>query len=32
MARKSLLGWVKTLVLAGALAVGTDAASAQYQR
>ncbi|MCV3207977.1 hypothetical protein OHD62_15140 [Mesorhizobium sp. YC-39] len=31
MARKSLLGWVKTLVLAGALALGTNAASAQYQ-
>jgi hypothetical protein len=31
MARKSLLGWVKILVLAGALAVGTTAASAQYQ-
>lgn len=31
MARKSLLGWVKTLALAGALAVGTNAASAQYQ-
>lgn len=31
MARKSLLGWVKTLVLAGALAAGTNAASAQYQ-
>ncbi|MER9869071.1 hypothetical protein NKJ35_18155 [Mesorhizobium sp. M0136] len=31
MAHKSLLGWVKTLVLAGALAVGTNTASAQYQ-
>ena len=31
MARKSLLGWMKTLVLAGALAVGTNAAGAQYQ-
>jgi hypothetical protein len=31
MARKSLLGWVKTLVLAGALAMATNAASAQYQ-
>lgn len=31
MARKSLSGWVKTLALAGALAVGTNAASAQYQ-
>jgi hypothetical protein len=31
MARKSLLGWVKTLVLAGALAAGTNAASAQFQ-
>jgi hypothetical protein len=30
MARKSLLGWVKTLVLAGALAVGTTTANAQY--
>jgi hypothetical protein len=31
MARKSLLGWVRNLVLAGALAVGTDTAGAQYQ-
>ncbi|CAN7178285.1 hypothetical protein [Mesorhizobium sp. LjNodule214] len=31
MARKSLSAWVKTLVLAGALAMGTSAASAQYQ-
>ncbi len=31
MARKSVLGWVKALVLAGALAAGTNAASAQYQ-
>lgn len=31
MARKSLLAWVKTLVLAGALAMGTSAASARYQ-
>ncbi|RWK97259.1 MAG: hypothetical protein EOR45_23765 [Mesorhizobium sp.] len=30
MARKSLLGWLKTLILAGALAVDTNAASAQY--
>ncbi|AZN96759.1 hypothetical protein EJ066_05330 [Mesorhizobium sp. M9A.F.Ca.ET.002.03.1.2] len=31
MARKSLLGWVKILALAGALALVTNAASAQYQ-
>ncbi|TIL59690.1 MAG: hypothetical protein E5Y79_13215 [Mesorhizobium sp.] len=31
MARKSLLVGLKTLILAGALAVGTNAASAQYQ-
>ncbi|WP_288141999.1 hypothetical protein [Mesorhizobium sp.] len=30
-ARKSLLVGLKTLILAGALAVGTNAASAQYQ-
>ncbi|RWN58994.1 hypothetical protein [Mesorhizobium sp.] len=30
MARKSLLVGLKTLILAGALAVGTNAASAQY--
>jgi hypothetical protein len=31
MARKSLLVGLKTLILAGALAVGTNAASAQYR-
>jgi hypothetical protein len=31
MARKSLSAWAKTLVLAGALAMGTSAASTQYQ-
>jgi hypothetical protein len=31
MARKSFLGWVRTLVLAGALAMGTNSAGAQYQ-
>ncbi|CCV04747.1 conserved exported hypothetical protein [Mesorhizobium metallidurans STM 2683] len=31
MARKSLLGWVKALILAGALAAGTNAAGAQNQ-
>jgi hypothetical protein len=31
MARKSVLVGLKTLILAGALAVGTNAASAQYQ-
>lgn len=31
MARKSLLVGLKTLILAGALAVSTNAASAQYQ-
>jgi hypothetical protein len=31
MARKSLLGWVRNLVLASALAVGTNTAGAQYQ-
>lgn len=30
MARKSLLGWVKTLALAGALAAATNTASAQF--
>ncbi|TGQ43981.1 MULTISPECIES: hypothetical protein [unclassified Mesorhizobium] len=31
MARKSLVGWVKTLALAGVFATGASAASAQYQ-
>lgn len=31
MARKSLSAWVKALILAGALALGTSAAGAQYQ-
>ncbi|MER8506026.1 MULTISPECIES: hypothetical protein [unclassified Mesorhizobium] len=31
MARKSLLGWVKTVAFAGLFAGGTNAASAQYQ-
>ncbi|WP_376702852.1 hypothetical protein RQ479_25530 [Mesorhizobium sp. ISC25] len=31
MARKWLLGWAKTVAFAGLFAVGTNAASAQYQ-
>lgn len=31
MERKSLLGWVRNLVLASALAMGTNSAGAQYQ-
>ncbi|BCG92309.1 hypothetical protein [Mesorhizobium sp. 131-2-1] len=31
MARKSFLGWARNLVLAGALAMGTNSAGAQYQ-